>query len=221
MLDVGDGGLAVPVRRGRVVVSAANGGVLFTGYIATEPEAVYVGTGLKGSVYRYVFSAVSDEWLLDKQPVPLSGAGLAQGGGELLTTLTNRVDDGLFTMTEVVNGLAVGVFQPEQTESWSKNAGVVAGTTYAAYRVLDGAVSMQPVGTVTHALSDGDGTLQVAALKTTQVKELANDVTVSGEMEPSAYVSELFQGDGTTTVFQLSQDPFPSEEDGELCAVPD
>jgi hypothetical protein len=208
MLDVSDSGLAVPVRRGRVVVTAASGAVLFTGYIATDPEAVYAGTGLKGSVYRYAFSAVSDEWLLDKQPVPLSGAGLAQSGGELLTTLTNRVDDGLFTLTEVVNGLAVGVFQPEQTESWSKNAGVVAATTYSAYRVLDGAVSMQPVGTVTHSLSDGDGTLQVAALKTTSVKELANDVTVSGEMEPSAYVSELFQGDGTTTVFQLSQDPF-------------
>jgi hypothetical protein len=57
-------------------------------------------------------------------------------------------------------------------------------------------------------LSDGDGTLQVAALKTTSVKELANDVTVSGEIEPAAYVTETFAGDGTTTMFQLSQDPF-------------
>ena len=208
LLDVSDAALIVPVRRGRVVVTAASGTVLFTGYIATDPEAVYAGTGLQGSVYRYVFSAVSDEWLLDKQAVPLSGVGLAQSGGELLTTLTDRVDDGLFTMTEVVNGLAVGVFQPVQTQSWSKNAGVIAGTTYAAYRVLDGAVSMQPVGTVTHALSDGDGTLQVAALKTTQVKELANDVTVSGDEEPSGYVTETFAGDGTTTVLQLSEDPF-------------
>jgi hypothetical protein len=208
MLDVGDASLVVPARRGRVVVTAASGTVLFTGYVATEPEAAYAGTGLKGPVYRYAFSAVSDEWLLDKQAVPLSGAGLAQSGGELLTTLTNRVDGGLFTMTEVMNGLEVGVFQPSQTGSWSANAGVIANTTYAAYRVLDGAVSMQPAGTVTHALSDEDGTLQVAALKTTQVKELANDVTVSGEEEPSAYVTETFAGDGTTTVFELSEDPF-------------
>jgi hypothetical protein len=208
MLDVSDASLAVPARRGRVVVTAASGTVLFTGYVATEPEAVYAGTGLKGPVYRYAVSAVSDEWLLDKQAVPLSGMGLAQSGGQLLTTLTNRVDSGLFTMTEVMNGLAVGVFQPSQTGSWSANAGVIASTTYAAYRVLNGAVSLQPAGTVTHALSDGDGTLQVAALKTTQVKELANDVTVSGEEEPSAYVTETFAGDGTTTVFQLSEDPF-------------
>jgi len=208
MLDVSDASLAVPARRGRVVVTAASGTVLFTGYVATEPEAVYAGAGLMGPVYRYAFSAVSDEWLLDKQAVPLSGAGLAQSGGQLLTTLTSRVDDGLFTMTEVMNGLAVGVFQPSQTGSWSANAGVIANTTYAAYRVLDGAVSLQPAGTVTHALSDGDGTLQVATLKTTQMKELANDVTVSGEEEPSAYVTETFAGDGTTTVFQLSEDPF-------------
>src|SRR5438270_2201901 len=208
LLDVGDAGLVLPKRRGRIVVTAANGTVLFTGYIATEPEAVYAGMGLKGPVYRYAFSAVSDEWLLDKQAVPLGGAGLAQSGGQLLKTLTNRVDAELFTTTGVMNGLSVGVFEPNQTESWSANAGGVANATYAAYRVLGGAVSLQPAGTVTHALSNGDGTLQVGALKTSSVKELANDVTVSGEMEPAAYITETFAGDGTTTVFQLSQAPF-------------
>jgi hypothetical protein len=208
MLDVSDAGLAVPARRGRIVVTAANDAVLFTGYIATEPQPVYAGVGLKGPVYRYAFSAVSDEWLLDKQSLPVSGAGLAQSGGQLLKTLTGRVDAGLFTTTDVMNGLSVGVFEPVQTASWSANAGGVASATYAAYRVLESALSLQPAGTVTHVLSDGDGTLQVAALKTSSVKELANDVTVSGEMEPAAYVTETFAGDGTTTVFQLSEDPF-------------
>ena len=40
---------------------------LFTGYIATEPVAEYAGAGLAGPVYRVAFTAVSDEWLLDKQ----------------------------------------------------------------------------------------------------------------------------------------------------------
>ena len=73
--------LAVPVRRARVVVTSASGTVLFTGYVATEPEAVYAGSGLKGPVYRYAFSAVSDEWLLDKQAVPLSGRGWRRAAG--------------------------------------------------------------------------------------------------------------------------------------------
>ena len=208
LLDVGDAALPVPARRARVVVTAANGTILFTGYIATEPQAVYAGVGMKGPVYRYAFSAVSDEWLLDKQAASPSGAGLAQSGGQLLKTLTNRADPDLFTTAGVMDGLSVGVFEPAPTENWSSNAGSVASTTYAAYRVLDGAVSLQPAGTVIHALSDGDGTLQVSALKTAAVKELANDVTVSGEIEPTAYVTEMFQGDGVTTVFQLSEDPF-------------
>ena len=208
LLDVSDAGLKLPVRRARVVITAASGTALFTGYIATEPEAVYAGVGLTGPVYRYAVSAVSDEWLLDKQAVPLSGAGLQQHAGQLLTTLTNRVDAGLFTTAGVMQGLPVGVFEPAQTESWSKNAGGVASASYAAYRVLGGALSLQPAGAVTHVFSDGNGTLHAAALKTASMKELANDVTVSGEMEPSAYVTEMFEGDGTTTVFQLSEDPF-------------
>ena len=208
MLDVSDAAVAVPVRRGRVVVASDSGTVLFTGYVATEPVAIYAGNGTRGPVYRYVFSAISDEWLLDKQTVTLGGAGLAQAGGQLLRTLTNRVDAGLFTTDGVVDGRSVGVFEPTQTGSWSVNAGAVSGATYAAYRVLNGAVSLQSAGAVTHTLNDGDGTLQIAALKTGAVKELANDVTVSGEIEPTAYVNETFAGDGTTAVFQLAGAPF-------------
>lgn len=212
MLDISATTLAVPARRGRVVVASDAGTVLFTGYVATEPEGVYAGVATMGPVYRYAFSAVSDEWLLDKQSPVLSGAGLAQPGGALLTTLTDRVNAGLFTTTGVLAGRDVGVFEPAQAATWSENAGTLANATYAAYRVVNGAVSMQPAGAVTHALSldgsGGDGTLQVAALKTASVKELANDVTLSGEMEPAAYISETFVGDGTTTTFQLAQTPF-------------
>jgi hypothetical protein len=212
MLDVSDATvtvpLPVPARRGRVLVSSANGTVLFTGYIATEPQPVCAGAGFRGPVYRYVFSAISDEWLLDKQPIPLSGAGLAQSGGELLKTLTSRVDADLFNTSGIANGLSVGVYKPTQTQDWSANARDVASATYAAYRVLNAAMSLQPAGTITHTLSEEDGTLQVAALKTSSAKELANDVTISGEIEPTVYVTETFAGDGTTTVFQLSADPF-------------
>lgn len=208
LLDVNAAALAVPVRRGRVEMTSDAGTVLFTGYIATEPEAVYAGVGVQGAVYRYAFNAVSDEWLLDKQPLAPGGAGLAQTGGALLKTLTNRVDAALFTTAGVMNGASVGVFEPAQRESWSANAGSIAGSTYAAYRVVNGALTLAPAGTVTHALSDGDGSLQVAALKTSAVRELANDVTVSGEIGPAAYVSETFAGDGTTAVFQLAETPW-------------
>ncbi|MDR3734326.1 MAG: hypothetical protein P4L10_02195, partial [Acidobacteriaceae bacterium] len=39
-------------------------------------------------------------------------------------------------------------------------------------------------------------------------RALANDVTVCGEHEPVAYVTEYFQGDGVTTQFYLAADPY-------------
>jgi hypothetical protein len=70
---------------------------------------------------------------------------------------------------------------------------------------LNGQVLIQPVGDVTHALSDADGTLSVPDLQTSAVRELANDVTLSGGEEPAAYIGESFLGDGTTAIFNLSQ----------------
>jgi hypothetical protein len=206
--------LPVPARRGRVVISsaAAPGTVLFTGYLATEPVAVYAGVGLAGPVYRYAFSALSDEWLLDKQTATLTGSGLNLPAGALFTQLTTRTAAGVLSTAGVSAGQTVGVFTPGESASWSGSAGAIAGTTCAAYRALNGALSLNPVGAVTHAVNFDDaagaGTLSPATLRTAQAKELANDVTLTGEIEPAAYVTELFEGDGTTTVFTLASPPF-------------
>jgi hypothetical protein len=207
-LSVGEAGLTVPARRARVVVTADSGTVLFTGYVASDPQQVYAGVATRGPVYRTAFTAVSDEWLLDKQRTLPGGASLQQLAGGVLTTLTNRAGAGLLSTAGVSAGRQVGVFVPGQTASWSGNAGELAASGYAAYRVLNGALSLQSAGTVTHALSDGDGSLQIAVLKLAAVKELANDVTVSGGIEPTAYITQRFVGDGTTAAFQLAEIPF-------------
>lgn len=209
----GSAALPVPIRRARVAISStATGAVLFTGYLATEPVAVYAGTGLAGAVYRYEFSAISDEWLLDKQTATLTGDGLNLPAGTLLTTLANRTAAGLLSTTDVAAGHSVGVFTPGEMTSWSGTAGEVAGSTCAAYRALNGGLSLNPVGSVTHAVNfdtpaNGE-TLSPATLKPAQAKELANDVTLTGEIEPAAFVTELFEGDGTTTVFTLAGTPY-------------
>ena len=46
------------------------------------------------------------------------------------------------------------------------------------------------------------------ALTASVKRALANDVTVCGENEPVAYVTEYFLGDGVTTEFDLAADPF-------------
>jgi hypothetical protein len=204
--------LPIPMRRARIVVTSATGTTLFTGYIATEPESVYAGAGLAGPVYRVAFSAISDEWLLDKLSLVLTNSGYAAMGGTLLAQLANRTGRGLLTTSGVVIDKPTGVFTPQPAKPWSANAGLIASGTYAAYRAVGGALSSQTIGSTTHTFDfdtgAGGGTLQFSALRTASVKELANDVTVVGLEEPSAYVQELFAGDGTTAIFQLSEKPF-------------
>ena len=208
-------GLATPARRGRVVVTNDAAIVLFTGYLATEVVAVYSGAGTKGPVYRARLLAVSDEWLLDKQS---SGAGtgsdglaLALNGTSLVNQMTQAaqgiVSTGI-TLATGGNPRAVGAFAVSPAASWSSNAGAAANATYASYKVLNGAVSVIPAGAVSHVFSDADGSLDLSALSLGHARELANDITISGEEEPAAYVQEIFSGDGTTTEFQLANAVF-------------
>jgi hypothetical protein len=204
-------GLAVPVRRARVMAMAEDATVLFTGYLTTEPVRIYAGDASMGPVYRARVTAVSDEWLLDNLG---SGAGLRDtevlglDGVALLTRLASRVQAGGSAGVTVATASAVattGAFAARAAQPWSANAGQAASSSYAAYRALNGQVSIQPVGDVTHAFSDADGTLSVAELQTSAVRELANDVTLSGAEEPAAYIVENFVGDGTTTIFYLTE----------------
>jgi hypothetical protein len=208
---LGVSGLAEPARRGRVTVVAADATVLFTGYLATEPVRIYAGNASEGPVYRARLSAVSDEWLLDHLG---SGAGLRDtellglSGSALVTRLASRVQAGGSAGVAVVTGTSVattGSYAARASAPWSANAAAAASSAYAAYRALNGQVLIEPIGNVTHVLSDADGTLSVSELQTGAVRELANDVTLSGAEEPAAYISESFMGDGTTTVFELSE----------------
>lgn len=210
----GAGGLALPARLARVSVSSDAGTLLFTGYLATEPVRVYAGEASSGPSYRARLSAVSDEWLLDKLGSgggAYNGASLGLNGEGLLARLASRLPGGTATLP-VTAGVGVaqstGVYVPGAAKPWSANAGVAAGAAYAGYRALNGQVVVQPVGGVTHALSDADGTLSVAEFQTSNVRELANDVTLSGAEEPTAYVEEVFVGDGTTALFELSRAAF-------------
>ncbi len=178
------------------------------GYVAADPEIIYTGAGIQGLQYASAVHAISDEWLLDRQGATVAGAGLQQGGASALALLTNGAGVTGFTTTATGTIKSVGVFVPEQARAWSTNAGTLASSIYAAYRVVSGTIWLQTAGTVTHVLSDEDGSLQLAGLALGQGRELANDVTVSGEMEPAAYVAETFAGDGTTNIFTLTKTPF-------------
>ncbi len=216
------GALPLPARLARVAVSRDDGAVLFTGYVATEPVRVPAGMGTEGLLYTARVTAVSDEWLLDRQ-----GSGAAAGGGpslagggpslaldgtELLARLALRAGGGIAVAGD--GGRKVASFWAREAVPWSVNAGDAAGAAYAGYRALAGQVLVQAAGAVSHRFGDavGDGgVLDVNALQVANVRELANDVTLTGAEEPAAYVQECFAGDGATMVFELSERGFAAK----------
>jgi len=204
--------LPMPARNGRVIVTDDSGTILFTGYLPMEPALELVGQCSEGAAFQGLVSAVSDEILLDQQPLPLLLTSASQSGSQLIQELSAGLNVTGFSFSLSGSAGTIGSFRPDIASTWSSNAGAVAAMLRSAYRAVNGAILMEPIGSVVHNLSEADGTLNLAGLQASLVKPLANDITVCGQVEPAAYVTEYFQGDGTTTLFQLTEEPYSPPE---------
>jgi hypothetical protein len=205
-----NGSLAAPARFRSLAVTGDDGTIYFTGYIAVSPLPEYSGMGLEGPRYRLAIQAVSDEILLDQLLMPPSSGIAESNAGTLLAALVAHTGSAALSAPATSLITPVGAFKPEPGANWSKSAGQAAGMARAAYRALDGALTLSLVQTTVHPLNESDGSLSMENLSfTASVKRaLANDVTVCGENEPVAYVTEYFLGDGATIDFNLAADPY-------------
>jgi hypothetical protein len=204
------GSLAAPVRSQSLNVSGDDGTIYFTGYIAATPMPEYAGLALEGPRYRIAIQALSDEMLLDQSGMTVSKGTASETAGTLLTTLVTRTGVTSLATTALTLNAAVSKFVPDPGAPWSKSAGQVASQARAAYRAVNGALALSTVPGAVHSLNETDGSLNLASLDLTAgvKRALANDVTVCGEHEPVAYVTEYFLGDGVTTTFNLAADPY-------------
>jgi len=202
--------LITPTRNQSVVVTGDDGTVYFTGYIAVSPLPEYAGLATEGPRYRIALQAISDELLLDQLLMPPSAGATSEGAGALVTALVTRTGSTVLSTHGLSLGVTVSNFVPAPGASWSKSAGQVASQARAAYSAVNGALALSSVPSTVHPLNETDGSLNLESLAfTASVKRaLANDVTVCGEHEPVAYVTEYFLGDGVTTQFYLATDPF-------------
>jgi hypothetical protein len=80
----------------------------------------------------------------------------------------------------------------------------------AAYRAQSGSLTLSAIPVAIHPLSETDGSLTLENLSLTGgvKRDLANDITICGEHEAAAYVTEFFRGDGATSSFFLSADSY-------------
>src|SRR6202453_3799093 len=204
------GGSVAPARFQTLAVTGDDGTIYFTGYIAVSPLSEYSGMGLEGPRYRIAIQAVSDEILLDQLLMPPSaGMAEANAGTFLASLVAHPGSTSLAVQTASLNA-PLGAFKPEPGANWSTSAGQAASMARAGYRALNGAVTLSSVQSTVHPLNETDGSLSLSSLAfTASIKRaLANDVTVCGENEPVALVTEYFLGDGVTTEFNLAADPY-------------
>jgi len=204
-----DESLAVPARFAYVKVIGDDGTIYFTGYVAASPLPEYAGMGIEGARYRYAIRALSDELLLDQYLMATSKGSTGMTVSALLAALANRTGSSKIEIS-ASSGTTVGSFVQQSGASWSASASVVASMARSAYRALNGTITVSTVPTTLHVLDETNGSLRPANLSfTSNVKRaLANDVTVCGEHEPVVYATEFFEGDGSTTEFYLTQDPY-------------
>jgi hypothetical protein len=204
------GGLAMPVCGQSVAIRSDNGTQYFTGYIASSPLPEYAGLAMEGPRYRTAVCAISDELLMDQLPATPMKAASGMASGQLMTSLVAHTRSATLAMQGLFLNVPVGSFAAAPGATWSTNAGALASQARAAYRAIGGALQLSAIPTAVHPVNESDGTLDLAALSFTSSnrRAIANDITVCGEEEPVAFVTEYFLGDGVTTQFNLGARPY-------------
>lgn len=186
-------GMDAPLERARVIVLAEDDSTLFTGFVQS---ATQTGTSV------IAMRAVSDELLADNA----GGRAAWQSLGGTLASALQRVVSaqgaGMLDAGSITDGRDPGVVSKSNAGTFSMNVGAIARAGRVSYRALGTSVSVLPVGAQLHSHAN------VAEATWQAVRPAVNDVCVSGEMEPAAYVTECFVSDGSTSSFELMHAPF-------------
>ena len=197
-----------PLAGARVILGKASGQNIFTGYLMQAPEFEYLGWGKTGPAYRYDLVGASDEALLDEKRLPDIAPFVDRSAGNALLQLTSDVASGIVDTSGVLDVDTIASYAGDPQKTWTQQAAEIALEARATYRTLNGMLTLAPVGAATHALNETDANFSPQGLTLQPASALINDVTVIGEAEPQAYVTDYFIGDGLTERFYLSHAPF-------------
>ena len=201
-------GLTVPLSDGRIVMARGDGTLIYTGYLTSAPAAEFVGWGERGILNRYDLMAESDEALLNGKTLPALSASVTRTAGDILRRLTNDLAPGVFDVTQVADLDVVPKYQSDPQKNWSAHAAELGILARGRHSTRNGQVVFQAIGSNTVVLDETSPQFVTDGLKLTAHGAVANDVTMIGLVEPQAYVTDYFVGDGVTLHFSLSQIPF-------------
>jgi hypothetical protein len=207
-LVTGPAGMTVPVIGARVMLILRSGGDLFTGYIAEAPNYLYSGWSDRGSVYRYEIVALSDVMLMDQKAPPPHAPFVERNAGDAFRQLTAEALPGWFDVSGVEAGDLIPYYSVNPAIKWTAAAAELALLGRCSYRDDNGKLFFAPLAANTYVLTEDALTFAPDALQLQNVNRLVNDLTILGQLEPSAHVKDYFVGDGFSTTFYMSQTPF-------------
>lgn len=197
-----------PVENARVVLQRSDGAKLFTGYLAGAPEPECVGEGERGPVYRYKLHVLGDESLLDRKPTTWRAPFTRRTVGSAVRELVKDVG-GRSLRTDGVQDVETLVsYVSDPQVKCSAQIATMARLARCVYRAHDEAISFSPIGSTRHMIDETDVDVTPASFNARVEPEVLNDITVTGRVEPLAYVKDYFLGDGYTLQYNLSELPF-------------
>lgn len=212
-----DAGFPVLVQRAYVqLFSTKFNRSLFTGYVSSQPNAVFVALQPGGSqLFQYKFICTSDEHLLNIKAVPFIPAFVDQTQGSILTQLAEILCPGLFDTSAVGSGDIEPYFTYDPNSSWCEVAKKFADGSRYRYKVRDKRIWFQPYGDGPLGISYDETQAQRTfdpSSQGLQTSVLAvptvNDVTVIGAAEAGNSREDYFIGDGFTGNFPLRHKVF-------------
>jgi hypothetical protein len=202
-----DPSFVVPAADARVILERNDGHRVFTGYLDGAPEWEHLGWNDRGPVYRYKLRATSDEVTLNRKRLPDRAPYVNRTAGAALKQLASDAGS-ILDVTDVQGLDPLTQANVSVQRTFSDQAAEIASRTRGVYRVHNGKITLEPVGTRSHVLSEADDGFDPGALVLERAQVAANDVTVIGRVEPRVYVKNYFLGDGVTLGFNLSHTPF-------------
>lgn len=198
----------VPAKGARVTLGRSNGSDVFAGYIAGAPEYHLLGWTERGPVFRYEIVALSDEMMLDQKTLPPTPPFVARSAGDALRRLSEDTFAGWGDLSGIAGEDVIPYYKASPAKKWSESAAEIALAARCAFRSEGEALRFSPLGEKSYQLDESSDDFSPSDLVLRSSDRGINDLTVLGEIEPSAYVRDYFVGDGFTTKFYLSQIPY-------------
>ena len=204
-------GSAVKAAAGsKVRLYRDTGDLWFSGYLEDAPQREFAGMATGTAVFRVALQAKGEMFALDRGVLSEHAAMGGRTAGQAITGLTTEANSA-FKVAGVQDVAMAGTCTVETGELWSAAASQIANCARAVLSVENRTLTLEPVGSVTRALTDGDAGFSPTALKLSVGGAVANDITVIGSNEPGLYMRDCFTATGTQMYLPLSQDAFKAK----------